>query len=111
MGNCFSDPSSKKGKGQKLGSAPPPSAQTQTPERTQAAAAPSGEGVKNYEPPRTLGGTGSPGVTGEEDPRVRAMMAAEERANAVSVRSLLHTWPHPRFLLTLSFHSDSIDPQ
>jgi hypothetical protein len=85
MGNCFSDPSSK-GKGQKLGSAAPvPASVSNQAQRPVAQAGSTTNGGKSYEPPRTLGGGLSPGAGGEEDPRVRAMMAAEERANAVSV--------------------------
>jgi len=83
MGNCFSDPSSKKG-GQKLGSAPAPASTSGAGQLPAAAATANGGRV--YEPPRTLGGTGGVGGVDEDgDPRARAMRAAEERANAVCV--------------------------
>ena len=86
MGNCFSDPSGKpKHGGQKLGSGPAPTSAAQP----QPAAAGAKPKQTNSEPPRTLGGssTTGPGGSGGGDAaaRERALQAAEERANAVSL--------------------------
>ena len=86
MGNCFSDPSGKpKHGGQKLGSGPAPTSVAQP----QPAAAGAKPKQTNSEPPRTLGGfsTTGPGGSGGGDAaaRERALQAAEERANAVSL--------------------------
>jgi hypothetical protein len=80
MGNCFSDPSSKKGKGQVLGSGPAPNKSTNTNQSTGGSIA--GKKPTNYQStqPSTLGG--SAGEQGSE--RERALQAAEERARAVS---------------------------
>ncbi|WVQ95206.1 hypothetical protein IAU59_002300 [Kwoniella sp. CBS 9459] len=90
MGNCFSDPSSKPHKqsqGQVLGCGPsrnngPPGPAGQAP--VQGGAGKGSTLGRNSEPPRTLGGGSvvSGGGSGSEDPRERALRAAEERAKA-----------------------------
>lgn len=89
MGNCFSDPSHKEGKGggQKLGSGPV------RPSGASGAGAGAGQTLggaggaasnqRYNEPPRTLGG-GTGGLS-EEEQRLRMVQAAEERAKAVSL--------------------------
>lgn len=93
MGNCFSDPSAHEkklksnviGGSQKLGSGPP---------RTSNAPVHSPPKPRYNEPPRVLGGgtaglvtsgDGAVGSPGEEDPRDRMRLAAEERAKSVSI--------------------------
>ncbi|OCF35741.1 hypothetical protein I316_02231 [Kwoniella heveanensis BCC8398] len=89
MGNCFSDPSKphtskSQGQGQVLGSgsgpAPSRSDNTAAPPSSKPSSSTIG---RNSAPPRTLGGGSTVGGgSGLDDPRERALRAAEERAKA-----------------------------
>lgn len=94
MGNCFSDPSAKKGKGQVLGSGPSNPTTTTNPNITTGSTAGKGRNT-NYQgsSPAALGG--STGEQGSE--RERALAAAEERAKAVSLRAVARVPSHYPF--------------
>ncbi|WVF67631.1 hypothetical protein IAT40_002389 [Kwoniella sp. CBS 6097] len=87
MGNCFSDPSKPhksqgQGQGQVLGSGPARPNNAASGNSQASAAGQGGSTIgRNSAPPRTLGG-GSTVGGGTEDPRERALRAAEERAKA-----------------------------
>jgi hypothetical protein len=83
MGNCFSDPSQSKVKGQRLGSAPSSSVSAATKPST-ATATTNTHTITNTASPGRAVGDGFEDVNRGKDPREMARIAAEERAKSVS---------------------------